>query len=1060
MLLSTGWLASASSVMLVALACVQSTSARPQNGTEYPTNFDSHDLDRRAGSFYLRILPLGASITFGVDATNPNTGNGYRKFLRDQLRYDGWQVNMVGTLSSGTMRDRDNEGWSGFIVDQVKVRAENVVPLLLPNLVLINAGTNDATQNINIPDIGERMRGLITYIFTQVPTTVVVLSTLIPNKDQAAQGNVDKINVIYRGLVKELQAAGYHIVLAEMSEGWVTESDLSDSTHPNEGGYKKMAASWRNAIGVVEKNGWLQAPSSSVAFDDSVGGTNTCEKAYGSGNQDPRGRTQVLKALSPRIIDDGKYTHSSQSMGKIHQGFYVEPDTVWFAQLVNAYGADRGGERDDWVFSQPDGIHMRLNLGGGTFGDKILIDTKSTCPQEGVRWGDVNNDGLDDFICIGPEGNMYVSLNRGGNPPQFDSVGLYKTAPSGYALTNVRLGDIDGDGRLDYCVIAGNGDIYCWRNGGQGDMAAYWQDFGEGKPVFTGKGMGNIDGVRLVDINGDFRSDWLFLDDNGKVTTYINQRNGDKGLIPYWDSVGVTHAGMGEPSRSQIRFARIYGSGRPDYVYIKCITYADKRCDYEVRAWQNTGSGGKYQKGDGAHWCDMKGGGNDDYVFIDHLGRITIFKNSNSPPNTDYSGWNDEGIVLETGLDRKALHLADWNGDGKCDVIAVTKATGAIDVWYTSYNWQTDTFSFSAKTNVVASGCTQGWGVGPFDLGMRFPDIDGDGRADYMCLEKDGRTTGWLNKATGLQWMDQIKFSVGKDRANHRWADVNGDGKDDFLWIDKFNGDTSVWYNMGAKQISGSSFWWDPRGTAYQGSSSGANLHFPNLGGVGRADMTEVNPKTALGYTWFNSCPPGGDDGAIVNPGLPLAQAPGGSGEVATTTTVAPATPTPTPTEPTRPYTSEVQCVDDGVTNRWPGYLVCHDSGGWQMSCDECLGRNGYEAATTVNGYLCHMFVENGEMTLTACPGDPAPDTLPDGSPGPIEDGIVEAFCQSVGKMPGGVPVELATWGACFMYAYLKANNALEQNTAGLISVCDVLFVGLCTYIGSDIGDIGGGGSG
>lgn len=28
-------------------------------------------------------------------------------------------------------------------------------------------------------------------------------------------------------------------------------------------------------------------------------------------------------------------------------------------------------------------------------------------------------------------------------------------------------------------------------------MAAYWQDFGEGKPVFTGKGMGNIDGVRL-----------------------------------------------------------------------------------------------------------------------------------------------------------------------------------------------------------------------------------------------------------------------------------------------------------------------------------------------------------------------------------------------------------------------------------------------------------------------------------------------------------------------------------------------------------------------------------
>ena len=255
--------------------------------------------------------------------------------------------------------------------------------LLRPNLVLINAGTNDATRNIDIPAIGGRMKGLITYIFEKVPTTVVVLSTLVPNWGKAAQENVDKINVIYRDLVKELQAAGYHIVLAEMSEGWLKDSDLSDDTHPNEGGYKKMAASWRNAISVVEKNGWLQPPDSSVAFDDSVGGLDICEKAYGSGLEDSRGKTQVLKALSPRIIDDGKYTHSSQSMGKIHQGFYVEPDDVWFAQLVNAYGADRGGERDDWVFSQPDGIHMRLNLGGGTFGDKILIDTKATCPQEG-----------------------------------------------------------------------------------------------------------------------------------------------------------------------------------------------------------------------------------------------------------------------------------------------------------------------------------------------------------------------------------------------------------------------------------------------------------------------------------------------------------------------------------------------------------------------------------------------------------------------------------------------------------------------------------------------------
>jgi hypothetical protein len=42
----------------------------------------SHPLERRAAKdFYLRIMPLGASITYGWDSTDVN---GYRKHLRDQ----------------------------------------------------------------------------------------------------------------------------------------------------------------------------------------------------------------------------------------------------------------------------------------------------------------------------------------------------------------------------------------------------------------------------------------------------------------------------------------------------------------------------------------------------------------------------------------------------------------------------------------------------------------------------------------------------------------------------------------------------------------------------------------------------------------------------------------------------------------------------------------------------------------------------------------------------------------------------------------------------------------
>ena len=63
----------------------------------------ARSLDRRISKTdYLRILPLGASITQGHLST---TNNGYRKPLRDKLRSQGYFVNMVGTLKDGTMSD-------------------------------------------------------------------------------------------------------------------------------------------------------------------------------------------------------------------------------------------------------------------------------------------------------------------------------------------------------------------------------------------------------------------------------------------------------------------------------------------------------------------------------------------------------------------------------------------------------------------------------------------------------------------------------------------------------------------------------------------------------------------------------------------------------------------------------------------------------------------------------------------------------------------------------------------------------------------------------------------
>jgi hypothetical protein len=244
-------------------------------------------------------------------------------------------------------------------------------------------------------------------------------------------------------------------------------------------------------------------------------------------------------------------------------------------------------------------------------------------------------DGLDDFVCIALDGTAYASVNNGdgrqaSSPPTFRGIGQWKSS-EGYEQARVRLGDVDGDGRADYCGLASNGDMTCWRNGWIGilrslislnapltswdieDTLAYWQPLGK---RFDGKGMGDLRGVRFEDINGDGRDDWLWVDDDGATITYTNSRSCIKGqegdgLNILWrqgfhkgQSSGPTHSGMSDFASSGLRdhvhFARVFGEpqdfgllGRQDYVFFNKRMPADDSDGplYEMHVWKNVGYG-------------------------------------------------------------------------------------------------------------------------------------------------------------------------------------------------------------------------------------------------------------------------------------------------------------------------------------------------------------------------------------------------------------------------------------------------------------------------------------
>lgn len=134
---------------------------------------------------------------------------------------------------------------------------------------------------------------------------------------------------------------------------------------------------------------------------------------------------------------------------------------------------------------------------------------KHYCNPAGLHFIDMNADGLDDLVCIHPNGDLYLSTNNGdgsgGKPPSWTWHG--KIASTGAKQERIRLADIDGDGRGDYGVVADNGHISFWRNGWVDDKPKYWQPLGVRSKLHPGIAIGGmLDGLRFVDINGDVSS--------------------------------------------------------------------------------------------------------------------------------------------------------------------------------------------------------------------------------------------------------------------------------------------------------------------------------------------------------------------------------------------------------------------------------------------------------------------------------------------------------------------------------------------------------------------------
>ncbi|MFC5145829.1 FG-GAP-like repeat-containing protein [Streptomyces aureoversilis] len=251
-----------------------------------------------------------------------------------------------------------------------------------------------------------------------------------------------------------------------------------------------------------------------------------------------------------------------------------------------------------------------------------------------------------------------------------------------------------------------------------------------------------------VDIDGDGRADYLVVQDNGSVKAWIN--NGGTGHGS-WTERGVFASGVGEPG-SKVRFADINNDGKADYLVLQD--------DGTVQAWINNGG-------------------------------------------NDHGGWIKRGtFATGVGQPGSRVRFADINADGKADYLVVEKY-GVVKAWLNNGG--------TGQGSWLERGTFAG-GVGEPEDRIRFADVNGDGKADYLAVQDDSSVRAWINKGTDGRgsWSEYDGFAggVGEAGSKVRFADINADGKADYLVL-RDDGVIQAWINdLGDGRGS-----WTERGT-------------------------------------------------------------------------------------------------------------------------------------------------------------------------------------------------------------------------------------------------------
>ena len=361
-----------------------------------------------------------------------------------------------------------------------------------------------------------------------------------------------------------------------------------------------------------------------------------------------------------------------------------------------------------------------------------------------------------------------LSVAAPAEAPRFEHLVLDDAPLAGVRINDLRIGDLDGDGREDVWVSG--------RGGGAGSRQMVWYRGG--------------DWTRQAIARGDFRYGCLVdIDQDGDLDVAVGSDNDAR---VYWFENG------GRPARGDWPRHDPAIEGKPDMIHTGDLDgdgRADLICLYKDRAlWaRNPGRPGPWRVGEiwsggrrtGGTVADIDGDGDLDLLYGN-----AWFESDGAPLDAPWPmheidpGWPTEA--------RGAV--GDLDGDGRVDVVLSGEESAHGIAWFRSTDrgrswerFQIAPRSFE-KVHSLAIG-----------------DFDRDGRPDIFAAEmhtsRRRRVAVFLNRGPGERWPVHVLATTGSHNA--AIADLNGDG-----WLD------IAGKNFEAGEIPlRIDLWWNRKGT-------------------------------------------------------------------------------------------------------------------------------------------------------------------------------------------------------------------------------------------------------